>query len=48
MDFSIEKIQELIINDKIQWRGHILIRMQQRGIKIKEVIDCIRNGSLGS
>ncbi|MFT5874592.1 MAG: hypothetical protein ACI8WT_003562 [Clostridium sp.] len=44
MNFSIEKIQELIRNDKIQWRGHILIRMQQREIKIKEVIDCINNG----
>lgn len=46
MNFSIEKIQELIRNNKIQWRGHILIRMQQREIKIKEVIDCINNGEI--
>lgn len=46
MNFDIEAINELIKLDKIQWRGHILIRMQQREIKIKDVIECIKNGEI--
>lgn len=46
MNFDVEEIKELIKNNKIQWRGHILVRMQQRGIKIKNVLDCINNGEI--
>ncbi len=46
MDLSIDVIKELVEINRIQWRGHILIRMQQWGIKIKEVIDCISSGEI--
>lgn len=46
MNLSIDVIRELIKNNKIQWRGHILVRMQQRGIKIKDVLSCIINGEI--
>jgi hypothetical protein len=43
MEFNIDDVRLLIKEDKIQWRNHILARMQQRGIKIKDVIGCIMN-----
>jgi len=46
MNFNIDIIRGLVKANKIQWRGHILIRMQQRGIKIKEIINCIINGEI--
>ena len=46
MIFNISDIKELVKNNKIQWSGHILTRMHQRGIKVKDVIDCINNGSI--
>ena len=46
MNFNIDVIKALIKADKIQWRGHILIRMQQRGIKISDVINCINSGEI--
>ena len=46
MNFDIDTIKELIKNNKIQWRGHILIRMQQRGIKINDVVNCINSGEI--
>ena len=44
MEFNIDDVRMLVEEDKIQWRNHILIRMQQRGIKIKDVLDCIMCG----
>ena len=44
MEFNIEDIRNLILEEKIQWRNHILIRMRQRGIKINDVIDSLMNG----
>lgn len=46
MEFNIEDIKKLISEEKIQWRNHILIRMQQRGIKIKDVLYCLMNGEI--
>jgi hypothetical protein len=46
MNYSIDTIQELIKNDRVQWRRHVLVRMQQREIRIKEVLDCINNGEI--
>lgn len=46
MKLDIDLIKKLIKNDKFQWRGHILIRMQQRGIKINDVINCINSGEI--
>ncbi len=46
MSFAIDTIKELIKLDKIQWRGHVLIRMQQRRIKINDVISCIKGGEI--
>lgn len=46
MDFNIDDIRNLVKNNRIQWRGHILARMQQRGIKIKNVLDCIISGEI--
>jgi hypothetical protein len=46
MNFNIDEIRNLVKNNKIQWRGHILTRMQQRGIKIKDILDCIISGEI--
>jgi hypothetical protein len=46
MTFSMDDIKEIFIKDNIQWSGHILTRMQQRGIKIKDIINCILNGEI--
>ena len=43
MEFKIEDIRKLILEEKIQWRNHILIRMRQRGIKINDVLYCLMN-----
>ncbi|MFC0903783.1 DUF4258 domain-containing protein [Clostridium sp. MT-14] len=43
---DINEIRKLVEDNKIQWRGHILIRMQQRGIRIIDVINCIINGEI--
>lgn len=43
---NIDDIKKLINEQKIIWRDHILIRMQQRGIKIKDVIECITSGEI--
>lgn len=46
MLFDIDDIKRLLKEDKIKWSGHILTRLQQRGIKIKDVIECIQNGEI--
>ncbi len=46
MIFDIEKIIELVQEDKIQWSGHVLTRMQQRGIKVRDVIETILSGEM--
>ena len=46
MAVDINDIKELLIKDKIQWSGHILTRMQQRGIKIKDVIESVSKGEI--
>ena len=42
----LDKIVELIRARKIKWSGHILLRMQQRGIKINEVLNSIPDGDI--
>ena len=44
--YNMDDIKKVLKKDNIQWSGHILIRMQQRGIKIKDVINCILNGEI--
>ena len=34
MKFNIRDIKEALNNDKIQWSGHILSRMQQRNMRL--------------
>lgn len=46
MNLNINIVRQLVKANKIQWRGHILMRMQQRSIKIKDIIDCIMNGEI--
>ena len=46
MAFNIDNIRELIKEDKIQWSGHVLGRMQQRGIKVTDVIEAILSGEM--
>lgn len=46
MFIDIDNLRQLLKDDKIQWSGHILKRMQQRGIKIKDVLHCISNGEI--
>ena len=44
MDLSI--INKLIKEKQIKWSQHILYRMQQRNIKIKDVLHSIKNGEI--
>lgn len=46
MIFNINDIKELLEKDRIQWSRHILTRMQQREIKVKDIIECILNGEI--
>lgn len=46
MVIDINDIRELLKEDKIKWSGHILTRLQQRGIKVKDVIKCIQSGEI--
>lgn len=46
MIFDINDIRELLKKGNIQWSGHILTRMQQRGMKVKDIIECIFNGEI--
>jgi len=46
MKFNIRDIKEALNNDKIQWSGHILSRMQQRNIRIKDIINCLSYGEI--
>lgn len=46
MVFNIDNIRELLQEDKIQWSGHVLARMQQRGIRVKDVIEAVLSGEL--
>ena len=46
MAYNMNDIKEALKKDNIQWSGHILTRMQQRGIKIKDIINCLSNGEI--
>ena len=46
MAFNMNDIKDALEKDNIQWSGHILTRMQQRGIKIKDIINCLSNGEI--
>ena len=46
MLYSMNDIKKAVEKDNIQWSGHILARMQQRGIKIKDIINCLLNGEI--
>jgi hypothetical protein len=41
---DIENIIKLTKENKIKWRGHMLVRMQQRKIYVKDIKTCILNG----
>ena len=43
---DIEQIKLIVDEGKIKWRGHMLSRMQQRGIKINDVIQAIKSGEI--
>ncbi len=46
MSVNIDDIKSLIRDNKIQWRGHMLSRMQQRGIMLDDVLNCVLNGEI--
>lgn len=46
MTVNIDDIKSLIRDNKIQWRGHMLARMQQRGIMLDDVLNCVLNGEI--
>jgi len=46
MAFNINDIKKALEKENIQWSGHILTRMQQRGIKIKDIINYLSNGEI--
>ncbi len=46
MAYNMNNIKEALKNDNIQWSGHILTRIQQRGIKIKDIINCLSSGEI--
>ena len=46
MAFNMNDIKRVVEKDNIQWSGHILTRMQQRGIKIKDIINCLSSGEI--
>ena len=46
MNFNIDDIKRAVENGHIQWSGHILTRMQQREIKIKDIINSLSSGEI--
>ncbi len=46
MVLDIENIKNLVRDNKIHWRGHMLSKMQQRGIMLNDVLKCILNGDI--
>lgn len=46
MALTIGEIRKMVKDEKIQWRGHMLKRMKQRGINISDVLECISNGEI--
>ncbi|HHX59441.1 MAG TPA: DUF4258 domain-containing protein [Epulopiscium sp.] len=46
MAFKIDDIRNLLEEDKIQWSGHVLARMQQREIRVADVIETISSGEI--
>ena len=46
MAYNIKDIQETLSKDQLQWSGHILKRMQQRGIKVKDILNCLSTGEI--
>lgn len=46
MKYNMNDIKKALEKDNIQWSGHILTRMQQREIKIKDIINCLSNGEI--
>lgn len=46
MLFDIKDIRRVLKEDNIQWSGHVLTRMQQRAIKVKDVTECILKGEI--
>ena len=45
-NLHIDKIKELIRNEKIRWINHVLIRLLQRNITQKDVINALLNGEI--
>ena len=43
---DIEKVKALCIERKIKWSVHVAARMQERGIKRDDIINCIINGEI--
>ena len=46
MPYNIDDIKKLAKEDNIQWSGHVLVRLQQRGIKINDVIEAVLMGEI--
>ena len=46
MEFNIQNIKELLEEDKIDWSVHVLARMQQREIRVRQVIEAIYSGEI--
>ncbi|MEZ0535972.1 DUF4258 domain-containing protein [Caldicellulosiruptoraceae bacterium PP1] len=46
MSIGIDEIRKLAKEEKIQWCGHMMIRMKERGITIYDVFEAINNGEI--
>ena len=43
---DIEQIKLLVQKGNIIWRGHMLVRMQQRNVPLRDIINCVTYGEL--
>ncbi len=43
---DIEKVRELCRQKRLKWSVHVAARMQERGIKRADIINCILNGEV--
>jgi len=42
----LDQIQPLVLGGKIVWTEHVAIRIRERGLKRKDVVECVSNGEI--
>ena len=45
-NINLSEIQSLINQRKIVWTAHVGVRLRERGIRRKDVLECIANGKI--